>query len=68
MYLELALANERVVRGRTVVLDPLEQVLPSIIVKMRQRRFRQDEIQLGEFEVWNRENSVVGHWERWMSE
>ena len=65
MHLGLALANERVtVRRRTVVLDPLEQIPPSIIMKVRQRRFCQDKIQLGEFKVGNWKNSVVGHWKR----
>ena len=54
--------------GRTVVLDPFEQVSPSILVEMRQRRLRQDEIQLGKLEVRNRKNRVVGHRECWMSE
>lgn len=62
MYLELSLTDEQAtVGGRTVVLDPLQQVPSSIVVKMRQRRFRQDEIQLGEFKVGNRKNSVVSH-------
>ena len=54
--------------GRTVVLDPFEQVSPSILVEMRQRRLRQGEIQLGKLEVRDREDRVVGHRECWMSE
>jgi hypothetical protein len=53
---------------RTVILDPFEQVLPSIIVEMGQRRLRQDEIQLGELKVGDRKNVVIGHREWWMSE
>ena len=56
------------VGGHTVILDPLEQIPPSIIVEMRQRWLRQDEIQLGEFQIGNWENRVVSHRECWMSE
>ena len=54
--------------GRTVVLDPFEQVSPSILVEMRQRRLRQDKTQLGKPEVRNGKDRVVGHRECWMSE